>query len=365
MARKGYRKPKAVIGDPTDPEGFGVWEPRFLEWLLVRNYSEATVRTRDEQLRLFFAWCEARSLTRPRDVTKPILESYQRYVYHLRQGSGRNRGKPLGFQAQMGRLVAVRVFFKWLTRENVLLWNPASELVLPKVQRQLPKYVLSAEEAEQVLAVPDTSQPLGVRDRALLEVLYSTGIRRMELLNLTIYDLSEERGTMMVRRGKGGKDRVVPIGERAMMWVRRYVDEVREGLVVAPASEYLFLSHHGDRPASRYLTSLVREYVKASGVKKQGSCHLFRHTVATLMLENGADIRAIQELLGHRSLETTQIYTQVSILRLKAVHGATHPVTRELLRPLKKVDGVDEPAVTEQELRQELLSEQNAELVGG
>ena len=140
---------------------------------------------------------------------------------------------------------------------------------------------------------------------------------------------------------------------------------VRDGWVGAPASEYLFLSHHGDRPASRYLTSLVREYVKASGVKKQGSCHLFRHTVATLMLENGADIRAIQELLGHRSLETTQIYTQVSILRLKAVHGATHPVTRELLRPLKKVDGVDEPAVTEQELRQELLSEQNAELVGG
>ena len=363
MARKGYRKPKAAIGDPTDPDGFSVWLHRFLESLRVRNYSAATVVTREQQLRLFFVWCDARGVVGPREVTKPILERYQRHVYHLRQSSGRNRGKPLGFQAQMNRLVPLRVFFRWLTRENVLLWNPASELMLPKVRRQLPKYVLTAEEAETVLAVPDVSEPLGVRDRAMLEVLYSTGIRRMELLNLTIYDICEDRGTLMVRRGKGGKDRVVPISERAMQWVRRYLNEVRDGLLVPPASEQLFLSHHGESPVPRYLTALVRGYVKESGVPKRGSCHLFRHTAATLMLENGADIRSIQELLGHASLEATQIYTHVSIARLKAVHEATHPASRDLLRPVAKAQ-VTETAGTESELQEALADELAVELGG-
>jgi integrase/recombinase XerD len=221
------------------------------------------------------------------------------------------------------------MYFKWLTRQNVLLWNPASELELPRLERRLPRYVLTESEAEAVMQQPDTSEPLGVRDRAILEVLYSTGIRRMEVLGLSVFDLDAERGTLLVRQGKGKKDRMVPIGKRAIAWLERYLDSVRPGLVVPPDPGNLFLTSLGDEFSPHRLTQLVRDYVVAADTGKKGACHLFRHTMATVMLEGGADIRYIQEMLGHAELTTTQIYTQVSIRRLQAVHAATHPAERE------------------------------------
>lgn len=333
MARRAPRKKKPVIGDPTDPEGFGVWLRRYLEALRVKNYSEHTVENRDVYLRFFIEWCEARGIVRPRDVTKPIVERYQRHLFHLRQPAGKNAGKPLSFRAQHSRLVPVRMFFKWLTRQNVLLWNPASELELPRLERRLPRFVLSESEAEAVMQQPDTSDPLGVRDRAILEVLYSTGIRRMEVLNLSVYDLDAERGTLLVRQGKGKKDRMVPIGKRATRWVERYLDQVRPELVVPPDPGTLFLTSFGEEFSPHRLTEVVRNHVRAAKTGKEGACHLFRHTMATLMLEHGADIRHIQEMLGHVDLSTTQIYTQVSIRRLQAVHSATHPAERDAGSP--------------------------------
>ncbi|HMA94165.1 MAG TPA: site-specific tyrosine recombinase XerC [Polyangiaceae bacterium] len=321
MPRKGSRKPKVVIGDPNDPEGLYVWMNRFLEALRVKNYSSRTVENRESYLGFFIAWCEARSIGRPQEVTKPILERYQRHLFHLREPNG----KSLSFGSQYARLVPVRAFFKWLTRQNVLLWNPASELELPRLERRLPKHVLTVAEAEQVLEQPDVNDSIGLRDRAILEVLYSTGIRRMEVLNLSIYDLDTERGTLMVRQGKGKKDRMVPIGERAIAWLERYLADARPGLVVPPDDGTLFLGATGEELSPNRLTQLVRGYVNAADTGKRGACHLFRHTMATLMLENGADIRYIQEMLGHAELSTTQIYTQVSIRRLKQVHTLTHP----------------------------------------
>jgi integrase/recombinase XerD len=340
MARKGQRKQKPVVGDPTDPDGFSVWLRRYLEALRVKNYSPRTVENRDVYLRFFIEWCEARGIVRPRDVTKPMLERYQRHLFHMRQQSGKNAGKPLSFRAQHSRLVPVRMYFKWLTRQNVLLWNPASELELPRLERRLPRYVLTAGEAEAVMAQPDVSEPLGVRDRAILEVLYSTGIRRMEVLGLSVFDLDGERGTLLVRQGKGKKDRMVPIGKRAIGWLERYLDSVRPSLVVPPDPGNLFLTSMGDEFSPHRLTQLVRDYVVAADTGKKGACHLFRHTMATLMLEHGADIRFIQEMLGHAELTTTQIYTQVSIRRLQTVHAATHPAERELTKPgVRKVHG--------------------------
>jgi integrase/recombinase XerD len=235
------------------------------------------------------------------------------------------RGKPLSFSSQIARLVPVRGFFKWLTRQNVLLWNPASEIELPRAEKRLPKHVLSADEAEAVMLVPNVADPIGLRDRAILETLYSTGIRRMEVINLTVFDLDQERGTLMVRQGKGKKDRMVPIGERAIAWLARYLNEARPQLVLPPDPGTLFLTQEGEEISCHRLTQLVREYVLAADIGKSGACHLFRHTCATLMLEGGADIRYIQEMLGHVELSTTQIYTQVSIRKLKAVHTLTHP----------------------------------------
>ena len=324
MPRKGSRKPKVAIGDPNDPEGLYVWMKRFLESMRVKNYSARTVENRESYLGFFIAWCEARSIGRPQEVTKPILERYQRHLFHLRKPDG----KPLSFRAQYARLVPVRAYFKWLTRQNALLWNPASELELPRLERRLPKFVLTVAEAEQVLEQPDVSDAIGLRDRAIIEVLYSTGIRRMEVLNLSIYDLDTERGTLMVRQGKGKKDRMVPIGERAIAWLERYLSDARPRLMVPPDDGALFLGATGEELSPNRLTQLVRGYVDAADIGKRGACHLFRHTMATLMLENGADIRYIQEMLGHAELSTTQIYTQVSIRKLKQVHTLTHPGAR-------------------------------------
>jgi integrase/recombinase XerD len=217
-----------------------------------------------------------------------------------------------------------------MARNNHILYNPASDIELPRVEQRLPKHVLTASEADQVINQPNVNDPHGLRDRAILEVFYSCGIRRMEMIGLAPYDLDVERGVLMVRQGKGKKDRVIPIGDRAVAWVERYLVEVRPGLLVGDRSGHaLFLNDHGSPFSPEGMTELVRQYVTAADIGKRGSCHLFRHTMATLMLENGADIRYIQQMLGHVKLETTQVYTQVSIRKLKEIHTATHPARKE------------------------------------
>lgn len=315
---------KAPIGDPTDPRSIINYRNRYLEWMRVSNYSEQTLTNRSKYINLFMQWAEDRGIQRANEVTKPILDRYQRHLYHYRKPNG----KPLSFRAQHSRLVPLRAFFKWLTKNNYILYNPASELELPKLEKRLPKHVLSIPEVETVLNTPDTATDLGIRDRAILEVLYSTGMRRMELVRLQLYDLDTERGTIMVRQGKGKKDRMIPIGERAIQWIDKYVLDVRPSLVSPPDDGTLFLTHTGEPFTPGRMTQLVRNYVDASKIGKKGACHLFRHTMATLMLENGADIRFIQQMLGHAELSTTQIYTQVSIKKLKEIHTFTHPGSR-------------------------------------
>jgi integrase/recombinase XerD len=254
-----------------------------------------------------------------------VLEQYQRYLFYYRQKSG----QPLTFRSQHARLVPLRVWFRWMARQRFLLHNPASELELPRLGFRLPN-VLTVEEAELVLAQPNIDDPLGLRDRALLETLYSTGMRRRELANLKLYDLVTERGTLTIRQGKGKKDRVIPIGDRAVAWLDKYVREGRPHLAVEPDDGIVFLSNAGEPFSLDHLSDLVRVHVDAALSKdgkagKRRACHLFRHTMATLMLENGADIRFIQEMLGHADIKTTQIYTQVSIRQLKQIHSATHP----------------------------------------
>jgi integrase/recombinase XerD len=185
--------------------------------------------------------------------------------------------------------------------------------------------VMTIAEAEKVLAVPNLSLAMGVRDRAMLEVLYSTGIRRQELIDLNLYDIDRQRGVLMVREGKGKKDRVIPIGARALAWIDKYMADVRPDLASGADDGTLFLSTYGQALGAARMAEIVREAVGDSGIGKSGSCHMFRHTMATLMLENGADVRFIQAMLGHADLKSTEIYTQVSIKALKAVHTATHP----------------------------------------
>lgn len=293
--RDAYRTPPVILGDRSDLAGFPRLIGEFCEHMAARGYSQRTIGNRRHMLSFLVAWLAERGITRPAEVTRPVLESYQRHLFHYRKASG----DPLSFRSQSQRLMAVRAFYKWAARQRHVLHNPASEIELPRAERRLPRPALTAAEAELVLARPGLDDPIGVRDRAILEVFYSTGIRRAELVHLAVTDIDHERQTLLVRQGKGRKDRLLPIGERALAWVRRYLAEVRPRLAAGDDDGTLFLTGNGEPFGLDALTRLASGYVKASGVPKDGACHLFRHTMATLMLEGGADIRYIQAMLGH------------------------------------------------------------------
>ena len=307
-----------VLPDPLSLAGLVA---DHLEHLRMRNYSEETIRNRKSNLEIFCRWCEERGVVNVADVTRPVVEQYRVWLFHYRQSDGR----PLAWSSQIHRLTAVKMYFRWLVRQSYALYSPAAELELPRRPHYLPQAVLTRSEVEQVINQPDVETHLGVRDRAILETLYSTGIRRMELCSLRVEHLDVGREVLLVRQGKGRKDRVVPVGDRALAWLDRYLWKVRPHLVMPPDGRQLFLNDHGFSMSGKRLSKLCGGYVKASGVGKAGACHIFRHTMATHMLEGGADTRFIQQMLGHEHLSTTQIYTRVSIRKLQEVHRRTHP----------------------------------------
>jgi integrase/recombinase XerD len=340
MGRRGEHKAQHVPGDPADPAGWPALVDQFCEHMGAKGFSPRTIANRRGGVIALVAWLAERGVATPAEVTRPMVERYQRALFHHR----RPDGAPLSFRTQSQRLISVQAYFRWAARAGYLATNPAAEIELPKAELRLPKPAFSVAEAEAVLAQPDISRPLGLRDRAMLEVFYSTGVRRTELAQLSVFDIDAERATLLVRQGKGRKDRVVPIGERALAWVGRYLAEVRPGLVVAPDDGTLFLTTDGTPLSPVYLGQVARRYVERSGVPKAGACHIFRHTCATLMLEGGADVRYVQAMLGHAELSSTQIYTHVSIRALQAVHTATHPgATNSRHRSERRTEGANVP----------------------
>ena len=306
---------------PIEHTGFYPHLVRYLEWIKVHGYSKETVQRKESSLRRFIAWCDERGLNEPKEITKPVLEGYQRHLYHYRKLNG----QPLAFSSQNIFLSALKGFFKWLTRENYLLYNPASELVLPKRPKRLPQTLLSRDEMALILNQPDLNTPDGVRDRTILELFYASGIRRMELLQLRVQDVDTKHLVLYVRQGKGAKDRLLPLSEEAGQWLEKYLHDIRPQLVLTASEERLFLSDYGEPYTGGVLGRMIKKRLAQAGIEGQGGCHLFRHACATHMLENGADIRFIQALLGHEDLSSTQIYTHVAIEKLRAVHAATHP----------------------------------------
>ena len=294
---------------------------RWAQHLADRAYSERTLQTHKWAMLMFLEWTSTRDITRPDQLTRPILEAYQRHLARYRK----TNGELLGVTTQRARLGALQRFFAWLCRDGVLLANPAADLELPRQpHRSLPRG-LSREEVLAVLSVPDVRDPLGVRDRAILETLYASGVRRSELVKLDLSDLDLAGGILHVRKGKGGRDRVLPIAGEAVAWLSRYLEECRPRLLLEPSEQALFISGYGERISSGYLGNWVRKVVKEAGCSRSGSCHLLRHSCATHMLEGGADVRLVQQMLGHARLDTTAIYTEVAIAHLRDVHARTHP----------------------------------------
>jgi len=333
---------------PIEPGSLGFFIRQYLSQLAVRGYSAHSIRSRRIHLRYLAVWANERDISKLEDVTPALLERYQRTLFHARKANG----KPLTFRFQYDCLADVRRFFKWLLRQHVIQTNPTDFLDLPRQERRLPKAILTAEEAERVLAQPKVIVPDGLRDRAILELLYATGIRRSEIVSLKVADIDLEAGSLTVRQGKGKKDRMVPIGERAAAWLEKYLDDVRPRYVREPDEGWLFLTRLHQPYTGQAIAKLVHRYIDAAEIGKSGACHLFRHTMATLMLEGGADLRFVQAMLGHADISTTQIYTRVAIRQLKEVHARTHPgvhLERKHVPSSKESEGspADEPERSE------------------
>ena len=307
------------------PDSVAAWIHRYLDALAVRQIRGAGIKSRKTQLAHFNAWCVERGIEEPAHVTHAHMEAFQAHLFRYRRANG----VPLTPNSQSHILGQVNTFFGWLVKHRHLPSNPAADLDLPRIPKGL-RDPMTLAEVEAVLALPDLAYAQGLRDRAILELFYATGIRRFELCALNGADIDRERGTLHVRRGKGGKGRFVPLGERALAWLDKYEREARPALVDNPNEPALFLNPAGGRLSVNSMSWRIRQYLDAAGVTKEGACHLFRHTMATAMLDNGADVRHVQEMLGHSDITTTQRYTHVSIGKLKAVHAATHPAARLL-----------------------------------
>lgn len=329
----GSARKKKQTGEETKPlMNPGAYEPgslgrlmaEYIEWGAVKLLSVRTTASRRALLEYFLRWAEDRALYRPEAVTRNVLEAYQRWMHHYRKSNG----NALGPVSRQQRVMVLRGFFSWCVRSRRLEVNPASELEVPRLPPRLPKDILRPEEVEAVLAQHDVHTAEGLRNRAILEVFYATGMRRLELVQLGLGDMDLERGVARIRQGKGGKERLVPIGKRACGWVRRYLDEARPMTADTPDCGRLFIAGTGTALKPGRVTAMVHRTIKRSGVEKTGSCHLLRHSMATLMLENGADLRVLQEILGHENLGTTALYTHLTIKRLQQVHDATHPGNR-------------------------------------
>jgi integrase/recombinase XerD len=291
----------------------------------MNNWSERTVDRRSFSLGTFIRWCSERGIDAACEITGEAVQSYRRHLFHHRNA---RTGKPIKFATQASYLSAIRHWLTWLHEQGWIETNPGEKIELPQEEQRLPASHFTLSEVEAILNVVDLGTPSGLRDRAMMETFYSTAMRRSELIGLQLDDLNRESRVLTIRQGKGRKDRVVPIGRRALQWIEKYLHDGRGALIERP-TDTLFLTTLGNSFHPNTLTALVRCYIVAAGITKRGSCHIFRHTAATLMLDGGADLRSLQTLLGHESLNTTQIYTHVSIKRLREVHDKTHPGARD------------------------------------
>lgn len=294
----------------------------FVKELAVRGFASRSQETYHEDLRFFLRYLDGAGVAGPADLTLQDLRAYQTHLFE-RPGL---RGPRLSLATQSRCLSVVRTFCRFLCQRGLTLIDPSRGLVMPRVARRLPAVILSTKEVLKFLNAIDTRAPIGIRDRAIFETLYSTGLRVGELVALTPADVDLDQGFLRVRHGKGGKARVVPLGRIAARWIERYLKTARPRASPVAA---LFLTTRTHQAMNRTLLSqLVRRLAAQAGLKMRVTCHTFRHTCATHLLRARASLRHIQELLGHADPNTTQIYTHVGILDLKRIHQRCHPRSR-------------------------------------
>lgn len=294
---------------------------RYRQYMQILNRSDETINRYIYILNYFANFLSQIGVFDIHDLNKQHILQYQKEnFYYLNR-----RGQQNLPQTQNNQTKAVKSFCYFLYSEGYLSHNPAKDILYAKTPQQLPKTILTHQEIKKLLRQPDIHTPLGYRDRAILEVLYSTGIRKKELLNLKPQDADCEKGFLRINQGKGQKDRIVPLGKIACKYLENYIKLVRLDWARIKQSPYLFLSLRGNRIASPTLKQMIYKYVKKAKIGKRVSAHVFRHTCATHLIQKKANIRCVQEILGHKHLDSTQIYTQITIDDLKQAHQSCHP----------------------------------------
>jgi len=293
----------------------------YCQHLNIRNFSAGTVVRYVSYLVRFFDWLKSRNSSEISQVSSGTIKEYQQHLY----ACVNRKGTANCVCYQNNNLKAIKSYFRFLHDNDYLVHDPACDVSYAKTPNRLPRSILNQGEMKKLLHAPDTKTVIGYRDRTILEVFYSTGIRRNELINLTIEDVDYGDGIIRINCGKGSKDRVVPVGKIACRYLENYITAVRPTLARDDHDRHIFLTLTGRKLSENRVWSMVKHYGRKANLRKDISPHTFRHTCATLMLRNKANVRHIQELLGHASLETTQIYTSVSIADLKDVHRRCHP----------------------------------------
>jgi integrase/recombinase XerD len=293
----------------------------FIEDLRRRRYSESSLAKARGELPPLFHHLREEGITDPRAVTEAHLAAYARYLERLLM----RKGTPLAVSSRSAALNTIRRFFAFLTRRGLLLRDPAAAIQLPRASR-LPRGILSESQARRLMVAPFPGTALGRRDRAILELLYGTGIRLGECVRADVVDLDLTAKTLLVRNGKGRKDRVVPVAGRAAAALDVYLTVSRSLLLKHVPDPALFLSRYGTRLGAIGTRVMLKRQAELIGASV--SPHVLRHTCATHLLRGGADIRHVQALLGHRSLTTTALYTRVDVCDLRQVLARAHPRER-------------------------------------
>ena len=294
--------------------------PAYLTHMQAHGRSYFTIRGARFILRRFVRYLENENLTHIEDLSREVIEDYQQELAFTVTA----KGTPLSARTQSKSLSTVMLFTRYLKEKDYLISDPGSGIKLPKEPRRLPRAIMSRQEIQKIMNAPDMRTNSGYRDRIMLEILYDTAIRRAELSHIKLYDLELETGFVKVL-GKGNKERVVPLSSSVCELINTYILGVRPGLLKGKDMGWLVLNDKGGQIKTHTIWKNIKNCAHLAGLRQNITVHTFRHTCATHMLKNGAPIRHLQEMLGHESLESTQIYTRVTINDLKEIHKKYHP----------------------------------------
>ena len=304
---------------------------RYMAWMMATGYAEDSLKAAHADIEWLFRFLAGAGIARIADVTPEGLNDYS--IWFREHKSMKNESQTVSLMHIAQRLIGVKQFFKWLAKQMVILYDPAEDLEVPKIHRGLPKTILTQVEARRLLDAPDLESPVGYRDKALLELLYATGIRTKELIRLKIEDVNLKDQTIFIHQGKYRKDRLIPVPVSTAGYLKEYMERVRPRFARSMWSEgsdkgFLFLNYTGGAVNAARLKDIFKRAKQAAKIDKTVTAMVLRHSIASHLLENGMDMRYIQEFLGHERMSSTQVYAKVTLSGLRKHYNKAHPKER-------------------------------------